>query len=192
MSDRRTVALVTLGCARNEVDSEELAGRLAADGWDLVEDAADADVAVVNTCGFVEAAKKDSVDALLEAGELKAAAGEGRGRTQAVVAVGCMAERYGKELAQALPEADGVLGFDDYADISERLNAILSGGGHVSHTPGTGASCCRSAPSSGRAPRWRCPGTGRAPRRICRPGSRRPPGRGRRCGAGWTAGPSRR
>ncbi|WP_259453808.1 30S ribosomal protein S12 methylthiotransferase RimO [Streptomyces ginkgonis] len=135
MSDRRTVALVTLGCARNEVDSEELAGRLAADGWDLVEDAADADVAVVNTCGFVEAAKKDSVDALLEAGELKAAAGEGRGRTQAVVAVGCMAERYGKELAQALPEADGVLGFDDYADISERLNAILSGGGHVSHTP---------------------------------------------------------
>ncbi|MFB7898823.1 30S ribosomal protein S12 methylthiotransferase RimO [Streptomyces xiamenensis] len=135
MSDRRTVALVTLGCARNEVDSEELAGRLAADGWDLVDDAADADVAVVNTCGFVEAAKKDSVDALLEAGDLKAAAGQGRGRTQAVVAVGCMAERYGKELAEALPEADGVLGFDDYADISERLGSILSGGGHVPHTP---------------------------------------------------------
>ncbi|MEV5463878.1 hypothetical protein AB0L17_38430 [Streptomyces cellulosae] len=67
MSERRTVALVTLGCARNEVDSEELAGRLEADGWRLVEDAEDADVAVVNTCGFVEAAKKDSVDALLEA-----------------------------------------------------------------------------------------------------------------------------
>ena len=67
MSDRRTVALVTLGCARNEVDSEELAGRLAAEGWDLVDNAADAEIAVVNTCGFVEAAKKDSVDALLEA-----------------------------------------------------------------------------------------------------------------------------
>ncbi|MFJ6216244.1 30S ribosomal protein S12 methylthiotransferase RimO [Streptomyces sp. NPDC092296] len=130
MPERRTVALVTLGCARNEVDSEELAGRLEADGWQLVHDAADADVAVVNTCGFVEAAKKDSVDALLEANDLK-----GHGRTQAVVAVGCMAERYGKELAEALPEADAVLGFDDYADIADRLQTILSGGHHTSHAP---------------------------------------------------------
>ncbi|MEU2957512.1 30S ribosomal protein S12 methylthiotransferase RimO [Streptomyces albidoflavus] len=130
MPERRTVALVTLGCARNEVDSEELAGRLEADGWQLVEDAEAADVAVVNTCGFVEAAKKDSVDALLEANDLKA-----QGRTQAVVAVGCMAVRYGKELAEALPEADGVLGFDDYADISDRLRTILGGGIHASHTP---------------------------------------------------------
>ncbi|MDJ0464753.1 30S ribosomal protein S12 methylthiotransferase RimO [Streptomyces sp. H27-C3] len=130
MSERRTVALVTLGCARNEVDSEELAGRLAADGWQLVENASDADVAVVNTCGFVEAAKKDSVDALLEANDLK-----GHGKTQAVVAVGCMAERYGKELAESLPEADAVLGFDDYADISDRLQTILNGGVHASHTP---------------------------------------------------------
>ncbi|WP_282202699.1 30S ribosomal protein S12 methylthiotransferase RimO [Kitasatospora fiedleri] len=130
MPETRTVALVTLGCARNEVDSEELAGRLEADGWRLVDDASEADVAVVNTCGFVEAAKKDSVDALLEANDLK-----GHGRTQAVVAVGCMAERYGKELADALPEADGVLGFDDYADISTRLNTILSGGHVEAHTP---------------------------------------------------------
>ncbi|MCE7083412.1 30S ribosomal protein S12 methylthiotransferase RimO [Streptomyces sp. ST2-7A] len=131
MSERRTVALVTLGCARNEVDSEELAGRLAADGWDLVEDAAEADVAVVNTCGFVEAAKKDSVDALLAANDLK----DTGGRTRAVVAVGCMAERYGKDLAEALPEADGVLGFDDYADISDRLGTILGGGAHAPHIP---------------------------------------------------------
>ncbi|MER5309580.1 30S ribosomal protein S12 methylthiotransferase RimO [Streptomyces sp. NPDC002773] len=130
MPERRTVALVTLGCARNEVDSEELAGRLAADGWELVENAEDADVAVVNTCGFVEAAKKDSVDALLEANDLK-----DHGKTQAVVAVGCMAERYGKELAEALPEADGVLGFDDYSDISNRLQTILSGGSVEAHTP---------------------------------------------------------
>ncbi|MEU9998747.1 30S ribosomal protein S12 methylthiotransferase RimO [Streptomyces sp. NPDC050848] len=130
MPERRTVALVTLGCARNEVDSEELAGRLAADGWELVENAENADVAVVNTCGFVEAAKKDSVDALLEANDLK-----DHGKTQAVVAVGCMAERYGKELADALPEADGVLGFDDYADISNRLQTILNGGSVEAHTP---------------------------------------------------------
>ena len=130
MPARRTVALVTLGCARNEVDSEELAGRLADDGWDLVPDAGDADVAVVNTCGFVEAAKKDSVDALLEAADLK-----GAGRTQAVVAVGCMAERYGAELATALPEADAVLGFDAYDDISARLGRILGGERPASHIP---------------------------------------------------------
>jgi ribosomal protein S12 methylthiotransferase len=130
-SSSRTVALITLGCARNDVDSEELAGRLAADGWSLVEDAADAEVAVVNTCGFVDAAKKDSIDTLLSAADLK-----GNGTTKAVVAVGCLAERYGVQLAQELPEADAVLGFDDYRDIGERLRAILGGARHTAHTPG--------------------------------------------------------
>ena len=126
----RTVALVTLGCARNETDSEELAGRLAADGWVLVSDPAKAEIAVINTCGFIESAKKDSVDALLEAHSLK-----GNGVTKAVVAVGCMAERYGNELASALPEADAILGFDDYQDISARLSTIIDGGKIMPHTP---------------------------------------------------------
>ncbi len=126
----KTVALVTLGCARNDVDSEELAGRLSEDGWTLVDDPATADIAVVNTCGFIESAKKDSVDALLEAHALKA-----DGTVRAVVAVGCMAERYGKELAEALPEADAILGFDDYADISQRLRKILDGEKPKAHTP---------------------------------------------------------
>ncbi len=125
------MALVTLGCTRNEVDSEELAGRLQSEGWDLVDDAAEADVAVVNTCGFVEQAKKDSIDALLEASDLK---GSGN-RTQAVVAVGCLAERYGEQLATQLPEADAVLGFDSYANMSAHLSAILGGGHIASHTP---------------------------------------------------------
>ncbi|TCC66203.1 radical SAM protein [Kribbella pittospori] len=125
-----TVALVTLGCARNDVDSEELAGRLEAGGFQLVEDAADADTVVVNTCGFVEAAKKDSVDTLLAAADYKDS-----GRTQAVVAVGCLAERYGEQLADALPETDAVLSFDDYADISDRLRSILSGTKHQPHVP---------------------------------------------------------
>ena len=127
---KRTVALVTLGCARNEVDSEELAGRLASDGWVLTDDAANADIALVNTCGFIESAKKDSIDALLQAHSLKA-----DGKVRAVVAVGCMAERYGKELAESLPEADGILGFDDYQEISLRLNTILSGGKIDVHVP---------------------------------------------------------
>ena len=126
----RTVALVTLGCARNETDSEELAGRLAADGWVLVSDPAKAEIAVINTCGFIESAKKDSVDALLEAHSLKS-----NGITKAVVAVGCMAERYGNELASALPEADAILGFDDYQDISARLSTIIDGGKITTHTP---------------------------------------------------------
>jgi ribosomal protein S12 methylthiotransferase len=125
-----SVAMVTLGCARNEVDSEELAGRLAADGFLLVSDPADADTVVVNTCGFVEAAKKDSVDTLLEAADLKDAGGP-----QAVVAVGCLAERYGKDLAASLPEADAVLGFDDYPDIAARLRSIVAGEVHHPHTP---------------------------------------------------------
>jgi ribosomal protein S12 methylthiotransferase RimO len=127
---KRTVAVVTLGCARNEVDSEELAGRLAADGWTLVDDVESAEVALVNTCGFIESAKKDSVDALLEANSLK-----GHGVTRAVVAVGCMAERYGNELAEALPEADAILGFDDYKDISARLQSIIAGESHTAHVP---------------------------------------------------------
>ena len=129
-SDLLAVAMVTLGCARNEVDSEELAGRLEAGGFRLVDDPAAADTVVVNTCGFVESAKKDSVDTLLEAADLKA-----NGRPQAVVAVGCMAERYGKELADSLPEADAVLGFDDYPDIAARLRSIMAGESHEAHTP---------------------------------------------------------
>ncbi|HNA97892.1 MAG TPA: 30S ribosomal protein S12 methylthiotransferase RimO [Marmoricola sp.] len=124
------VAMVTLGCARNEVDSEELAGRLLAGGFELVTDPADAEAVMVNTCGFVEAAKKDSVDTLLAAADLK-----GSGQTQAVVAVGCLAERYGSELAESLPEADAVLGFDAYPEIAAKLQGILAGEKVHPHTP---------------------------------------------------------
>ncbi|MGL5808820.1 MAG: 30S ribosomal protein S12 methylthiotransferase RimO [Nocardioides sp.] len=125
-----SVAVLTLGCARNDVDSEELAGRLAADGFRLVAEPGEADTVLVNTCGFVEQAKKDSVDAILEAAEEKAG-----GRPQAVVAVGCLAERYGAELAASLPEADAVLGFDDYPDIAARLRRILAGEKLPAHAP---------------------------------------------------------
>jgi len=121
----RSVALVSLGCARNDVDSEELAARLEAGGWSLVDDAADADAVVVNTCGFIEAAKRDSIDTLLAAHD--------SGRK--VVAVGCLAERYGETLARDLPEADAVLGFDSYADISRHLDAVLAGERIESHVP---------------------------------------------------------
>jgi ribosomal protein S12 methylthiotransferase len=124
--DPRRAALLTLGCARNEVDSEELAGRLSGSGWELVETDEQPDVIVVNTCGFVEQAKKDSIDTLLAASDVEGAK---------VVAVGCMAERYGKELADSLPETDAVLGFDDYPELAERLADVLGGHAPAAHTP---------------------------------------------------------
>jgi ribosomal protein S12 methylthiotransferase len=122
----RTVSLVTLGCARNEVDSEELAGRLDAAGWTLAGNgnAGEADVVLVNTCGFIEAAKQESIAELLSA-----ASGSAR-----VVAVGCLAERYGSQLAEALPEAQ-ILSFDDYGDIADRLDGVLAGERRPAHEP---------------------------------------------------------
>jgi ribosomal protein S12 methylthiotransferase RimO len=120
-----SVAIVTLGCARNEVDSDELAARLEADGLRLVDEVEKADAVLVNTCGFIEQAKQESIETLLEAGS----------PDRAVIAVGCMAERYGRELATALPEADAVLGFDDYPDVAERVRAVLSGQHLTAHRP---------------------------------------------------------
>ena len=126
----RSVHIASLGCARNDVDSEELAARLEHGGFVLVDTPEAAETVVVNTCGFVEQAKKDSIDTLLAAADLK-----DDGTVRSVVAVGCMAERYGVELASALPEADAVLGFDSYADIAERLRSILDGDEQISHVP---------------------------------------------------------
>jgi len=122
VSSSRTVSLVTLGCARNEVDSEELAARLAAGGWTLRGEGEDADVVLVNTCGFIQAAKQESIDHLLDAAESGAK----------VAAVGCLAERYGADLADELPEAQ-VLGFDDYADIATRLDDVIAGKKREAH-----------------------------------------------------------
>lgn len=114
--------LVTLGCARNDVDAEELAGRLESAGWTLAD--GDAAVVLVNTCGFIQAAKQESIDELLEAASSGAK----------VVAAGCLAERYGAELAGALPEAE-VLSFDDYGQIAARLEDVLAGRRRPAHQP---------------------------------------------------------
>jgi ribosomal protein S12 methylthiotransferase RimO len=105
------------------VDSEELAGRLEAAGWTLT-DRDEAAVVLVNTCGFIEAAKQESIAELLDAS----------GSPAKVVAAGCLAERYGSELGDALPEAQ-VLSFDDYGDIGARLDAVLAGERRPAHEP---------------------------------------------------------
>lgn len=122
-----SVAIITMGCARNEVDSEELAARLTNAGWAVVDEGDSPTAIIVNTCGFVDVAKKDSIDAVLAASD----AGHGA----KVVAVGCLSERYGRELAEALPEADAILGFDDYPQIDERLRAVVAGERLAAHEP---------------------------------------------------------
>jgi ribosomal protein S12 methylthiotransferase len=119
------VGIVTVGCGRADADSEELAGRLSAAGYRIAGDPARADAVVVNTCAFIAAAKKDSIDAVL------AAADGGR----PVLAVGCLAERYGDELAAALPEAAAVVGFDGYPGIAGALGDVLAGRPVPAHRP---------------------------------------------------------
>ena len=99
------VAVITLGCDKNTVDSERYLAELADRGAEPTDNAEDADVILVNTCGFIDAAKKESIDAIIEAGRMK-----DDGRAQAVVAVGCMVERHRAELEEALPEVDLFLG----------------------------------------------------------------------------------
>ncbi len=151
VSSSRSVSLVTLGCARNEVDSEELAARLAAAGWSLRDEGEEADVILVNTCGFIQAAKQESID------ELLAAAGTGA----KVAAVGCMAERYGTELADELPEAQ-VLSFDDYGDIASRLDDVLAGRKRPAHVARDRRTLLPVSPASRQAARetTAVPGTG--------------------------------
>jgi ribosomal protein S12 methylthiotransferase len=112
------VAIVTLGCGRNEVDSENAAGLLAASGYQLVEDPEQADAVLVNTCAFIEAAKRESIETVLDAAALKQ-----EGRARKVLVMGCLAERYTEELRAELPEADAVVPFGDYG----RLPALLGG-----------------------------------------------------------------
>jgi ribosomal protein S12 methylthiotransferase len=96
--------LVTLGCPKNEVDSEKLVGRLAGDGYSATDDPEAADLLVVNTCAFIGDARQESIDTVLGLADLKAPGAR-------LVVTGCMAERYGQELADALPEVDLVAGF---------------------------------------------------------------------------------
>ncbi|MFL6204935.1 MAG: 30S ribosomal protein S12 methylthiotransferase RimO [Acidimicrobiales bacterium] len=104
MAARRTFFVETLGCPKNQVDSEKLVGTLLADGLAPVDDAGAADLIVVNTCAFIEEARQESIDTVLALADRKAHGAE-------LVVTGCLAERYGSELADALPEADAVAGF---------------------------------------------------------------------------------
>src|SRR2546423_1853824 len=112
------IGFITLGCDKNTVDSERYLAQLADRGAEYTDDLADAEVIVINTCGFIDAAKKESLDAIVEAGRMK-----DDGRCQAVVAVGCMVQRHKSELAEALPEVDLFLGSSEMDRLLPELEA---------------------------------------------------------------------
>ncbi len=119
---KRTVGMVSLGCEKNRVDGEMMLYRLQQAGYRLVADAAMADGAIGNTCGFIDDAKQESIEEILELGKLKA-----EGKIKALVVTGCMAQRYQEEVAKELPEADAVLGIGANGDIVSLLDRVLSG-----------------------------------------------------------------
>jgi ribosomal protein S12 methylthiotransferase len=115
-----TFHLVTLGCPKNAVDSDKVTASLLADGLESTEDPGQADLVVVNTCAFVEAARQESIDTALALADVKAPDAR-------LVVTGCMAERYGDELADALPEADAVVGFAGEGSLATFLGRAPSG-----------------------------------------------------------------
>lgn len=108
----KKVGFVSLGCPKNLVDSEVMMGTLEEAGWEITNNAAEADTVVVNTCGFIESAKQESIDAILEATNLKA-----HGKAKRVVVAGCLVERYRDDLIKELPEVDAFIGTSQVADI---------------------------------------------------------------------------
>ena len=116
------IGMITLGCSKNQVDAELMLALIVEGGWQVVGDPDQADVVIVNTCGFIEAAKQESIETILEFCQKKA-----EGQTRLVVVTGCLAERYREELAQEIPEADVVLGIGRNSDIVAAIRQALAG-----------------------------------------------------------------
>lgn len=128
------IGLVSLGCAKNQTDAEIMLGILAADGFSITPNPADADIIIVNTCGFIESAKKESIDAILEMAEYK------KDKCRLIIATGCLAERYSGEILIEMPELDAVCGTGDYDKIAEVIKDAFKGerpniSGNISRTP---------------------------------------------------------
>lgn len=116
------IAMVSLGCPKNQMDAELMLAKLRDAGFTLTDEAETADVVIINTCGFIGDAKQEAIDTILEFAELKKA-----GQIRAIVVTGCLAQRYRDEVARELPECDAVLGLGANANIVETVRAVLGG-----------------------------------------------------------------
>ena len=116
------IGLISLGCAKNLVDSEHMLALLRAAGWEITEDMAEADVGVVNTCGFIEAAKSEAIETILDTAQYKQT-----GKMKGLVVTGCLVQRYADEMKTELPEIDALCGTGSYESIVDAANAALGG-----------------------------------------------------------------
>ncbi len=116
------IGLISLGCAKNLVDSEHMLALLRVAGWEITEDMAEADVGVVNTCGFIEAAKSEAIETILETAQYKKT-----GKMKGLVVTGCLVQRYAEEMQKELPEIDAICGTGSYENIVDAANAALGG-----------------------------------------------------------------
>lgn len=116
------LGLISLGCAKNLVDSEHMLARLRDAGWEITEDMTEADVGIVNTCGFIEAAKTEAIETILETAQNKQT-----GNMKGLVVTGCLVQRYADEMRAELPEIDVFCGTGSYDDIVDAANAALKG-----------------------------------------------------------------
>ncbi len=140
------IGMVSLGCAKNQTDAETMLGILKDKGYNLVTEPAQADILVVNTCGFIESAKQESIDTILEMAEYK------KGRCRLLIVSGCLAERYHNDITKELPEVDAIVGTGDYQRIAEVVEEALGGGrpllcGHINDTPEEGLPRVLTTPS---------------------------------------------
>ncbi|MDQ3819807.1 MAG: 30S ribosomal protein S12 methylthiotransferase RimO, partial [Acidobacteriota bacterium] len=110
----KKIGFISLGCPKNLVDSEVMMGRLREAGYEITSDASEADTVVVNTCGFIESAKKESIDAILEAARLKT-----EGKARRLVVAGCLVERYRDTLSEEMPEVDAFIGTSQIGEITK-------------------------------------------------------------------------
>ena len=117
-----TFAMISLGCAKNLVNSEQMLYLMSEAGYELVPDPDGADLAIVNTCGFIDAAKTEAIDNILEMAELKKA-----GKLGGLIVTGCLAERYKDSIQSELPEIDAVLGVGSFGDIVAAANTVCEG-----------------------------------------------------------------
>ncbi|HTS18229.1 MAG TPA: 30S ribosomal protein S12 methylthiotransferase RimO [Verrucomicrobiae bacterium] len=125
-SDVIKVGFVSLGCAKNLVDSEVMLGSLLRDGMQVTQNAQEADVVIVNTCGFIEGSKRESIDAILKANELRET-----GNCKALIMAGCLTQRYPKDLQKELPEVDAIVGLNEVPRIGEIVRDVLTKNGHT-------------------------------------------------------------
>ena len=123
----KTFAMVSLGCAKNLVNSEQMLYLLDEAGYTLVPDPEGADFAVVNTCGFIDAAKSEAIENILSLAELKK-----EGKLGGLIVTGCLSERYQDSILSELPEIDAVLGVGSFGEIVEAADRVCAGEGYAS------------------------------------------------------------